>query len=65
MLRVVGCALLVLSSASSAWAAESPWTGTWKVNEARSQYANRTFNLSEKDGLLHFSNGGSTEYDFR
>ena len=65
MLRVVGCALLVLSSASSAWAAESPWTGTWKVNEAKSRYASRTFTLSEKGDMLHLSNGGSSGYDFR
>ncbi len=65
MLRVVVCALLVLSSASSAWASGSPWNGTWKVNEAKSRYARRTFTISEKGGMLHLTNGGSSEYDFR
>jgi hypothetical protein len=61
---ILGCAVLGLSLAPHVQTVESPWSGTWKVNEARSKYARRTFTISRKGRLLHYSNGGTNEYDF-
>ena len=58
------CSLLALP-AGAAFAADSPWNGTWKLDEAKSQFTGGTMTFSKGAGdMLHFSDGSTTEYDF-
>lgn len=58
------CALLALP-AGPALAADSPWTGTWKLDPAKSQLTGQTFTYSQGPGeLLHYEDGSSTSFDF-
>ena len=51
--------------ASPCLAADSPWDGTWKLNEAKSKMTGNTFTYTAKPGGgYHYSNGSSYEYDF-
>jgi hypothetical protein len=60
---LLSCSLLLLV-ANAAWAADSPWVGTWKLDPAKSQLAGDTFTYSKGPGaLLHFSDG-VVAYDF-
>jgi hypothetical protein len=57
------CSLLALA-AGSALATDSPWTGTWKLDPAKSHFTGDTFAYSKGPGtMLHYSDG-STSYDF-
>jgi hypothetical protein len=57
--------VLSIATASSCFAADSPWDGTWKLNEAKSKLTGDTFTLSMKgEGMYHYSNGSTMEYDF-
>src|SRR6478752_4863308 len=58
------CSLLGLP-ASAALAADSPWVGTWKLDEARSHLTGDTFTYSQGPGaMLHYSDGVNVSYDF-
>ncbi len=49
----------------SAFAAESPWVGTWKLDKAKSQLTGETFTVSKKpNGAMHLDSG-SIGYDFK
>jgi len=57
-------AFLVLP-ALSAFAADSPWVGTWKLDLAKSKFTGDTFTYSKSEnGLFHYSDGSSTSFDF-
>jgi hypothetical protein len=57
-------AVLALAS-GSAFAADSPWTGTWKLDESKSHLSGDTFTYSKgSGGLIHFSDGSTVAYDF-
>lgn len=63
-------AIWILSSllalpAGAALAADSPWDGTWKLDEASSQLTGQTMTISKgAGGLLHYADGSSASYDF-
>lgn len=60
-----GLALLSMATVSRCFAADSPWNGTWKENEAKSKTSGDTITYVAKGGgQFHYSNGGSIEYDF-
>jgi hypothetical protein len=65
LLCCAGLALLAMAAVSPCFAADSPWNGTWKENQARSRLSGDTITYTAKGGgQFHFSNGGSIEYDF-
>lgn len=52
-------------TAGSAFAAESAWIGTWKLDPAQSHFTGDTFTFSQGPGsLLHYSDGSTASYDF-
>lgn len=58
------CSLLALP-AGSALAADSPWTGTWKIDPAQSHFTGDTFTYAKGAGnMLHYSDGSTASYDF-
>ncbi len=63
-------ATLVLSSllalqTAAAQAADSPWSGTWKIDQAKSHLVGDTFTLAKGPGdMLHYSDGSTASYDF-
>ncbi|HEY2678669.1 MAG TPA: hypothetical protein VGI65_16980 [Steroidobacteraceae bacterium] len=61
---LVFCSLLVLPI-GAAFAADSPWVGTWKADPAQSHVTGDTFEYSKGPGnLLHYSDGSTASYDF-
>jgi hypothetical protein len=61
LLAVALLAVPVLSAA----AANNPWIGTWKLDPAKSQFTGDTFTYSKAaNGLLHFSDGSTENFDF-
>ena len=49
----------------SAFAADSPWSGTWKLDPAKSKFTGDTFTFSRSaDGMMHYSNGADITYAF-
>lgn len=58
------CALLALP-AGAAFATDSPWTGTWKLDADKSHLAGQTFTYSKgPGGLLHYEDGSTASFDF-
>jgi hypothetical protein len=58
------CSALALPAAS-ALAADSPWSGTWKIDPAQSHFTGETFTLTKGPGnMLHYMDGSSASYDF-
>ena len=60
-------AVLSLAAVSPCFAAaaDSPWNGTWKENQAKSTLSGNTVTyMAKRGGQFHYSNGGSIEYDF-
>lgn len=58
------CSLLALPAAT-VFAADSPWTGTWKLDEAKSHFTGQTFTYSKgPGGLLHYEDGSTASFDF-
>jgi hypothetical protein len=58
------CSVLALQ-AGSALAADSPWSGTWKLDPSQSHFTGDTFSLTKGPGkLLHYSDGSTASYDF-
>jgi hypothetical protein len=58
-------AVLATYAISPCFAADSPWNGTWKLNEAKSKMTGDTFTIMvNPDGHIHFSNGSTIEYTF-
>ena len=48
-----------------ALAADNPWVGTWKLDAAKSHFTGDTFTYSKgPNGLIHYSDGSTTQYDF-
>lgn len=57
-------ALLCAATVSPCLAANSPWNGTWKLNNAKSNFTGDTFSITMKDdGAFRYSDGPIT-YDF-
>jgi hypothetical protein len=49
----------------SAFAADSPWVGTWKLDPAKSHFTGDTFTYSKAaNGLMRYSDGSAADYDF-
>ena len=58
------CSLLALPG-GAAYAADSPWNGTWKLDPAKSHFTGQTFSYSERpNGMLHYEDGSTASYDF-
>jgi hypothetical protein len=58
------CSFVGLCS-GTAIAAENPWTGTWKLDPAASNFTGQTFTYSKGPGdMLHFEDGSSASFDF-
>jgi hypothetical protein len=58
-------AALLTAQAGAALATDSPWTGTWKLDEARSHLTGQTMTFSKgAAGLLHYADGSTASYDF-
>jgi hypothetical protein len=56
---------LLALPAGAAFAADSPWNGTWKLDSAHSQYTGQTMTISKgTGGLLHYADGSTAAYDF-
>jgi len=63
--RVIGCGVAVFMMVAGPTSAQEPtFTGTWKLNMAKSQLSGQTATFQKKpDGLLHFDSQGFA-YDF-
>jgi hypothetical protein len=58
-------AALAFVAATTCFAADSAWNGTWKENPAKSKLTGHRLMVTEKPGgMMHFSNGGAISYDF-
>lgn len=58
------CSALALQT-GPALADDSTWTGTWKLDPARSHFTGDTFTLTKGPGnMLHYSDGSTASYDF-
>jgi hypothetical protein len=58
------CSLLALP-AGAASAADSPWNGTWKLDQQKSHLTGQTFTYSERPGgMLHYEDGSTASFDF-
>src|SRR5215475_15719379 len=58
------CSLLALPG-GAAFAADSPWNGTWKLDTAKSQLTGQTITYSERPGgMLHYEDGSTASFDF-
>lgn len=58
------CSLLALP-AGAAFAANSPWNGTWKLDPGRSHLTGQTFTFTARPGgMLHYEDGSSTSFSF-
>jgi hypothetical protein len=55
--------LLALTFSAIPALAQSPWNGTWKLNQAKSQMTGDTHTLTKSGNKYHL-NEGSVEYDF-
>jgi len=55
--------LAALTFAAASALAQSPWNGTWKLNQARSHMTGDTYTLT-KSGNKYHSDEGSIQYDF-
>jgi hypothetical protein len=62
MLRTLSSVCLLVFAAFPALA-QSPWNGTWKLNQARSHMTGDTFTLTKAGGKYHYD-GGSVQYDY-
>jgi hypothetical protein len=65
MKKILLAISLLSLSLLSAYAADSPWVGTWKFDPAKSKITGDTFTISKtKGGLYHFSDGSTVNFDF-
>ena len=56
--------MLILPS-FGAFAAESPWVGSWKLDPSKSHLVGDTFDYSKApNGLIHYSDGSTASFDF-
>jgi len=63
-ITLILCSALALQ-AGTALAADSPWSGTWKLDPSQSHFTGDTFTLAKGPGdLLHYSDGSTASYDF-
>jgi hypothetical protein len=56
-------AFLTFAAVFPCFAADSPWSGTWKENLAKGKLTGQTMTITAKGSGYHFSNG-ATSYDF-
>lgn len=54
---------LALTLSAAAALAQSPWNGTWKLNQAKSHMTGDTYTVTKSGNKYHY-NGGSLQYDF-
>jgi hypothetical protein len=69
MKRMIGsvCAAAVLAALAAApcLAADTPWNGTWKLNQEKSNLTGDTFTVTNLGGgRMHYTNGSTVSYDF-
>jgi hypothetical protein len=63
-MHLILCSALALQTASTL-AADSPWSGTWKLDPTQSHLTGDTFTLTQGRGtMLHYSDGSTANYDF-
>jgi hypothetical protein len=63
-MTLVLCSVFTLQ-AGAAFAADNPWSGTWKLDPEQSHFTGDTFTLAKGQGnRLHFSDGSTASYDF-
>jgi hypothetical protein len=61
----VYAAALLIACSIPCVAADSPWNGTWKLNQDKSTFTGETFTISSPSpGKFRFSNGSTVSYDF-
>jgi hypothetical protein len=63
LLSCTCAALLTFAAASPCFAADSPWSGTWKENLAKDKLTGETIVITAKGSGYHFTNG-PVSYDF-
>jgi hypothetical protein len=57
--------VLTVFAVLPAHASDNPWIGTWKLDPAKSHFTGDTFTFSKAaNGMMHFSDGSTTTYDF-
>lgn len=62
--RLILLSMLALP-AGAAFAVNSPWDGTWKLDQAQSHFTGGTMTITKSgNGLLHYADGSTVEYDF-
>ena len=62
--RLILCSMFALQ-AGAALAVNSPWDGTWKLDQAQSHFTGSTMSITQGGaGLLHYADGSTVEYDF-
>jgi hypothetical protein len=65
MKKIMLAIAVVALSAVSAAAADNPWTGKWKLDLTKSDFAGDTFTYSQAaNGMYHFSDGSTVSFDF-
>ena len=65
LLLYPAAAAICLATVPTCFAANSPWSGTWKQNLAKSKLTGDTFVVTEKPGgAFHLDAGGLISYDF-
>src|ERR1700692_379064 len=65
MKRLLLASALLMVPALSAFAADNPWVGTWKLDLAKSKFTGDTFIYSKSEnGLYHYSDGSAISFDF-
>lgn len=61
---LLACALFSLTSLC-AIAADNPFTGTWKLDLAKSHFTGDTFTYTKTaSGMMHYSDGSANNFDF-
>jgi hypothetical protein len=65
MRNVLLASALAVLPALSAFAADNPWNGTWKLDLAKSKFTGDTITYSKlENGRFHFTDGSAESYDF-
>lgn len=54
---------LAISLASASALAQSPWNGTWKLDQSKSHMTGTTYTLSKSGNMYHYK-GAAVDYDF-
>jgi hypothetical protein len=60
-----GAAALTVAVVTPVFAADSPWDGSWKLDQTKSMMTGETFSYTlTPDGKIQFSNGSTIMYTF-